>query len=144
MRPRRNVAVYTAGSRRVNPLVRGAGGARRLAPGHLPALRPAPAESFRLRPGRRRAGNRLPRPKRSLSGFARGGSVAAAIEQVLPREASVSARPMPFATAATLERSRAKGFQRMPSTKGYNDPSTGHLSVRFRVIVACSAARPRR
>jgi hypothetical protein len=34
-----------------------------------------------------------------------GGSVAAAIEQVLPGEASVSARPMPLATAATLERS---------------------------------------
>ncbi len=34
-----------------------------------------------------------------------GGSVAAAIEQVLPGEASVSARLMPLATAATLERS---------------------------------------
>lgn len=34
-----------------------------------------------------------------------GGSVAVAIEQVLPGGASVSARPMPLATAATLERS---------------------------------------
>ena len=103
MRPRRNVAVYTAGSRRVNPLGRGAGGARRVAPGLLPALRPAPAESFR--PGRRRAGKRLPRPKRGLYLALLGGSVAAAIEQVLRGEASVSARPMPLATAATLERS---------------------------------------
>jgi hypothetical protein len=83
MCPRRNVAVYTAGSRRVKPLLRGAGGARRLAPGLLPALRPAPAESFRPRPGRRRAGKRLPRPKRGLylallEGIGRGGHRASA------------------------------------------------------------------
>jgi hypothetical protein len=42
-----------------------------------------------------------------------GGSVAAAIEQVLPGEASVSARPMPLATAATLER-----FTESPSPCG--------------------------